>query len=73
MLTMLFSISMATIAEIEKRRWWLWGSLTFTISAVIQTFLVQGYWGAVLGFFVSFGLMTFAKIKYPVKKGPTLG
>ena len=73
MLTLLFSISMAGIAELEKRRSWLWGILTFTISGLIQTFLVSGYWGAVLGFFTSFALMTFARIKYPVKKGPTLG
>lgn len=72
MLTLLFSIAMAGIAEKEKRRVWLWGPLTFAISGLIQTFLIAGYWGAVLGFVVSFSAMIWANTKYPVKKGPTL-
>lgn len=72
MLTILFSIAMASIARRERRRAWLWGMLTFTISIVIQTQLVPGYWGAVLGLLLSFALMTWANIKYPVDKGPML-
>ena len=72
MLTLLFSIAMAGIAEREKRRVWLWGFLTFAICALIQTFLIQGYWGAVVGFALSFSAMIWANTKYPVKKGPTL-
>jgi len=72
-LTLLFSISMAGMAERENRRPWLWGGLTFLLSALIQTLLIPGYWGAVLGFFLMFGGMIYAKIKYPVNKGPTLG
>jgi len=73
MLTLLFSICMAQIAELEKRRRLLWGLLTFLISAAIQFFLVPGYWGAVSGFFMSYGTMTYINIKYPVNKGVTLG
>lgn len=73
MLTLLFSISIAGMARFERRRPLLWGMLTFAISGLIQTFLVHGYWGAVLGFVVSFAAMTWANFKYPVKKGPTLG
>lgn len=73
MLTLLFSISMAGMARHDKRRPWLWGPGTFAVSALIQTFLIAGYWGAVLGFFASFGAMTWANFKYPVRKGPTLG
>ena len=69
MLTILFSFSMAGIARLEKRRDWLWGLITFTVSAVIQTFLIAGYWGAVSGFFVCFGAMWIANIKAPVNKG----
>ena len=73
MLTLLFSLSMAEIAVIERRRGWLWGSLTFSLSATIQTYLVSGYWGALMGFLISFGAMVTANFKFPVKKGPTLG
>jgi hypothetical protein len=72
MLTLLFSISMARIASFEKRRWWLWGPGTFAAAGSIQTFLIQGYWGAVLGFILSFASMTYAKMKYPVNLGPTV-
>jgi len=72
MLTLLFSISMAQIARFEKRRWWIWGPMTFAIAGLIQTFLIQGYWGAVLGFSLSYGTMTYAKMKYPVNLGPTV-
>jgi dolichol kinase len=72
MLTLLFSISIAGMAKFEKRRSWLWGSLCFLVSALIQTFVVSGYPGAVLGFFATFGAMVYANCKYPVKKGPTL-
>jgi hypothetical protein len=72
MLTLLFSMAMAGMAEREKRSPWIWGFLTALISASIQTFLIAGYWGAVLGLFAAFGLMTWANIKYPVKKGPTI-
>ena len=72
MLTLLFSICMARIATLERRPWWVWGPATFGISAMIQIFLIQGYWGAVLGLLCSYGLMTWAKIRYPIYKGPTL-
>lgn len=72
MLTILFSVAMAGMAQREKRRVWLWGPLTFAISALIQMTLIQGYWGAVLGLLVSFALMTWANFKHPVNKGPTL-
>jgi len=72
-LTLLFNMSMAKIAELEKRRGFLWGSITFLISACIQEFIIRGYWGAVLGFFISYGVMTCVNIKYPVNKGVTLG
>ncbi len=72
MLTLLFSISIAGMAEFERRRSWLWGPLCFLVSALIQTFLVSGYLGAVLGFFATFGGMVYANFRYPVKKGPTL-
>ena len=72
MLTLLFSISIAGMAEWEKRRSWLWGLICFAVSALIQTFLVSGYLGAVLGFFATFCGMVYANFKYPVKKGPTL-
>ena len=72
MLTLLFSISMAQIARFEKRRWWIWGPMTFAIAGLIQTFLIQGYWGAVRGFILSYATMTYAKIKYPVNLGPTV-
>ena len=63
---------MAGIAEREKRRGWLWGLLTALISFLIQTTLIGGYFGAVLAFFVAIGLMTYANIKMPVKKGVML-
>ncbi len=69
LLTILFALAMAGIAEREKRRSWLWGLLTALISFIIQTTLIGGYFGAVLAFFVAFGLMTYANIKKPVKKG----
>lgn len=73
MLTLLFSLSISGIAQLEKRRGWLWGPCCFLVSGLIQSFLIQGYWGALLGFVLMFGAMTFANMKYPVKKGPTLG
>jgi hypothetical protein len=72
-LTLLFSLSMAQIAELEKRRGLLWGLITFLISACIQEVIIGGYWGAVLGFFISYGVMTCININYPVNKGVTLG
>lgn len=72
MLTLLFSISMWQIAEYEKRRGWIWGPCTFCGSGLLQTFLISGYWGAVLGFLLSFSFMTYVKMKFPVNKGPTL-
>lgn len=72
MLTLLFSLSIAGMAEHEKRRSWLWGPSCFLVSALIQTFLVSGYWGAVLGFLVTFGAMVYANFNYPVNKGPTM-
>lgn len=72
-LTLLFSVCMAQIAELEKRRGLLWGLLTFLISAAIQLLLIQGYWGAVSGFFMSYGTMTYINIKHPVNKGVSLG
>lgn len=72
MLSILFAVAMAGMAQREKRRPWMWGPLTFAISALIQLILIQGYWGAVLGFLVSFALMIWANIKHPVNKGPTL-
>jgi asparagine N-glycosylation enzyme membrane subunit Stt3 len=62
-------MSMAGIAEREKRRPWLWGLLTALISFIVQTTLIGGYFGAVLSFFIAFGLMTYANIRKPVKKG----
>ena len=73
MLTIFFAIAMAGMAEREKRRPLVWGLLTFVISALIQITFLQGYWGAVLGLLVSFGLLTYANFKHPVKRGPTLG
>jgi hypothetical protein len=73
MLTILFSLSISGMAEFEKRRGWLWGLSCFLVSALIQTFLISGYFGAVLGFLVSFSAMVYANFKYPVNKGPTLG
>ncbi|HEY0961243.1 MAG TPA: hypothetical protein VGE69_02695 [Pseudomonadales bacterium] len=72
MLSIFFAVAMAGIAQRDKRRPWLWGPLTFMLSALIQMTLVQGYWGAVLGLLGSFALMTWANIRYPVKRGPTL-
>ena len=73
MLTLFFSICMYKIAEREKRRPWLWGALTFAVSAAIQHLLIAGYWGAVAGLMVSFGAMTAANIWRPVGKGPFPG
>jgi len=72
MLTLLFSFSIAGMATLEQRRGWLWGISTFFALVLIQVFLISGYWGAVLGFFGMFAAMTYAKIKYPINKGPTL-
>jgi hypothetical protein len=72
MLTLLFSVCMYRFAELEKRRGWLWGLLTFAISALCQQFLLAGYWGAVTGFVASYALMTVAIIRQPVNKGPFL-
>jgi hypothetical protein len=69
MLTLLFAMAIAGMAEREKRSPWIWGFLTALLSASIQTFLVAGYWGAVLGLLSAFAAMTYANIKYPVKKG----
>ena len=73
MLALLFSMSIAGLAQNDKRRGWLWGSCCFLVSAVIQTFLIPGYFGAVLGFIVMFVGMIWANMRYPVKKGPTQG
>jgi hypothetical protein len=72
MLTVLFAVAIAGMAEREKRRPWLWGLLTAMLSACIQNFVISGYWGAVLGLLSAFSLMTYANFKYPVNKGPTL-
>ena len=73
MLSIFFAVAMAGMAQREKRRAWLWGPLTFALSALIQMTLVQGYWGAVLGLLATYALMTWANFKHPVKRGPTLG
>jgi hypothetical protein len=72
MLTILSSLSISGMSEFEKRRGWLWGLSSFLVSKIFQTFLLSGYFGAVLGFLVSFSAMIYANFKYPVKKGPTL-
>ena len=72
MLTVLFAIAVAGMARHEKRSPWIWGLLTALASGLIQTTLVPGYWGAVLGLLVGVGLMTYANFKYPVKKGVML-
>jgi hypothetical protein len=69
MLTVLFAVAIAGMATHEKRSPWIWGFLTALLSAGIQIFLIAGYWGAVLGLLSAFALMTYANIKYPVKKG----
>jgi hypothetical protein len=69
MLTLLFAIAIAGMAEREKRSPWIWGALTALISASIQTLVIAGYFGAVLGLLAAIALMTYANIKYPVKKG----
>lgn len=73
MLTILFAIAIAGMAERDKRRGWLWGLVAALLSAAIQTFVISGYWGAVLGLLAAFALMTYANIRYPVKREPTLG
>jgi len=72
MLTILFAVAIAGMAEREKRNPWIWGSLTALLSAGIQTLLLPGYWGAVLGLILAFAAMTWANFKYPVKKGVML-
>jgi hypothetical protein len=62
-------MAIAGMAEREKRSPWIWGFLTALLSACIQTFLIAGYWGAVLGLLSAFAGMTYANMKYPVKKG----
>ena len=69
MLTVLFAMAIAGMAEREKRSPWIWGLLTAALSASIQTLLIPGYFGAVLGLLSAFALMTYANIKKPVKKG----
>jgi hypothetical protein len=70
MLTIFFGICIYGMAEREQRRGWLWGPGYCVISALIQTTVLQGYWGAVLSLVLAIAAMTWANIKYPVKKGP---
>jgi hypothetical protein len=70
MLSIFFGICIYGMAEREKRRGWLWGPGYYMLSALVQTTLIQGYWGAVLSLVLAIATMTWANMKYPVKKGP---
>ena len=72
MLTIFFGICIYGMAERELRRGWLWGPAYCLGSALVQTTLIAGYWGAVLSLLLAIAAMTWANMKYPIKKGPFL-
>jgi MFS-type transporter involved in bile tolerance (Atg22 family) len=67
-------ICMATcmhrIAEREKRRGWLWASITGIVIVLLGQLLQSAYAPSIAGFIVCFILMTLANIYKPVNKGP---
>ena len=63
MMLVLLCMCMYRIAELEKRRGWLWAFI-----ALFMVMLFQSVWGYVLAFV----LMLLADIYRPVKKGPFL-
>ena len=72
MLTVLFCICMYRIAQLEKRRGWLWALITALASVTLQTALGLAYWGAVSGLLLAYGAMAIANARNPVRKGPFL-
>ena len=63
MMLVLLCMCMYRIAEIEKRRGWVWAFI-----ALFLIILLQSVWGYVLAFV----FMTMANIYRPVNKGPFL-
>lgn len=72
MLTVFFCICMYRMALLERRRGWLWASITALASVTLQAVLGLGYWGAVLGLLSAYGAMALVINRSPVKKGPFL-
>ena len=74
MLTIFFGICIYGMAERELRRGWLWGPVYCLGSALVQTTLIAGYWGAVLSLLLAIAAMTWAndqKRALSALKGPS--
>jgi len=63
MMLILLCMCMYRIAELDKRRGWVWASITFFLVVLLQS---------VLGVVLTFILMIVANIYKPVNKGPFL-
>jgi hypothetical protein len=63
MMLILLCMCMYRIAELDKRRGWVWASITFFLIVLLQS---------VLGVVLTFILMILANIYRPVNKGPFL-
>ena len=64
------SVFMYRVAEYEKRRGWLWASLTAVTTVLLYQVMLSTYVPPIAAVIASFILMTLANIYKPVSKGP---
>ncbi len=64
------AVFMYRVAQYEKRRGWLWGSLTAIIIVLLSQVILSTYLPAVAGVILAYMLMMVANIYKPVNKGP---
>lgn len=72
LLLILFSVCIYRVAELDRRRGWLWAAINVIVTVLISQLIVSAYFSSVAGLLLSFALMTAANIYKPVKKGPFL-
>lgn len=61
---------MCRVAQYEKRRGWLWGSLTAMVIVLLSQVILSTYLPSLVGVILAYMLMLAANIYKPVKKGP---
>ncbi|MCG8506978.1 MAG: hypothetical protein MI755_20405 [Sphingomonadales bacterium] len=64
------STFMYRVAELEKRRGWLWAGICAVVIVTIGQWLSSTYLSSFGGATVTFMMMTIANVIKPVNKGP---
>ena len=64
------AVLMFRVAQYEKRRGWLWGSLTALIIMLLSQVILSTYLPSLVGVILAYMIMMAANIYRPVNKGP---